>query len=58
LYAVVSKAWKSKSFRPSISFTEVGEKGPDGRSMSITDVVERKASTGHVDQSYNGGRAM
>ncbi|KAK3676368.1 Plasma membrane low glucose sensor [Recurvomyces mirabilis] len=58
LYAVISQAWKSKTFTPTISFTEVGEKGEDGRSMSITDVVDRKASTGHVDQSYDGGRAM
>jgi len=51
LYGIVSKAWKSKQFRPAVSFQEVETTGPTGRSMSLADhaaVQERKRSVAHI----------
>lgn len=52
LYGIVSKAYKSKAFRPAVSFQEVEHTGEGGRSMSLADhaaVQERKRSVAHVD---------
>ncbi|KAK3074176.1 Plasma membrane low glucose sensor [Teratosphaeriaceae sp. CCFEE 6253] len=54
LYGIVSKAWKSKDFRPQISFQEVEESGAGKRKESLTDYSARKASAGHRE----GGRAL
>jgi hypothetical protein len=43
LYATVDKAWKSKSFRPTISFRDVQTAGEKRASMAEED--ERRASS-------------
>lgn len=51
LYGIVSKAWKSKTFRPALSFAEVEEMGDQGRRMSLIEIAaeqERKRSVTHV----------
>lgn len=52
LYAKCDKAWKSKSFIPSVSFQEVRDMGGNGRSQSLADMeagVGRKKSLAQVD---------
>jgi hypothetical protein len=47
LYGVVGKAWKSKSFRPTLHFSEVDQ--TTQRHMSLADIAanqERKRSLG------------
>ena len=59
LYAKVSHAWKSKHFRPTVSFAEVQDVGADYRRQSLADVealAGRKKSVGHVD--HNGSPGM
>ena len=49
LYGIVTQAWKSKSFRPQVSFQDVEEMGDSGRKMSMQDMADatqRKRSTG------------
>jgi SP family sugar:H+ symporter-like MFS transporter len=46
LYGIVSKAWKSKAFRPQVSFADVDHSG-EGRKQSLADIAagqERKRS--------------
>ncbi|KAF2721338.1 high affinity glucose transporter RGT2 [Polychaeton citri CBS 116435] len=53
LYGVVSKAWKSKEFRPQVTFQEVEEVGGAKRNMSLqdaADAVQRKKSMSHVEE--------
>jgi tripartite-type tricarboxylate transporter receptor subunit TctC len=48
LYGIVSKAWKSREFRPAVQFAEIDPK--TGRSMSLSEVAqnqERKRSVQH-----------
>jgi SP family sugar:H+ symporter-like MFS transporter len=48
LYGIISKAWKSKEFRPAVQFAEMDPK--TGRSMSLSEVAqnqERKRSVQH-----------
>ena len=48
LYGIVTKAWKSKAFRPQVSFTEVDHE--QHRHMSLADIAanqERKRSVQH-----------
>lgn len=48
LYGVVSKAWKSKQFRPQVHFSEIDT--AHARSLSLADVAanqERKRSVQH-----------
>jgi MFS transporter, SP family, sugar:H+ symporter len=41
LYGIVTKAWKSKTFRPQVSFQEVEDAGgKGGRSMSMAEMAE------------------
>lgn len=40
LYAVVTKAWKSKYFEPKVSFTEVETHGADVRKTSLAEITE------------------
>lgn len=52
LYAKCDKAWKSKHFVPSVSFQEVRDMGPQGRSQSLADIeagAGRKRSVAQVD---------
>lgn len=47
LYGVVSKAWKSKQFRPTLHFSELDHENQ--RHMSLADIAanqERKRSVG------------
>lgn len=62
LYAKTSAAWKSKGFRPTISFAEVqdvrGSVGGGGRHLSLADIeadVGRKKSVAHVEGGGYGG---
>ncbi|EDU40664.1 AraJ Arabinose efflux permease [Pyrenophora tritici-repentis] len=48
LYGVVTQAWKSKSFRPTVTFADIDQNA--GRGMSLTEVAqnqERKRSVQH-----------
>ena len=48
LYGIVSQAWKSKSFRPQVSFQDVDHSTQ--RHMSLSDIAqnqERKRSVQH-----------
>lgn len=50
LYGVVNKAWKSKQFRPQISYADVDAKTQRG--MSLTEIGEnqtRKRSVQHEE---------
>ena len=47
LYGVVSKAWKSKAFRPTLSFQEVQEGGEKG---DLKEQFERRQSSVAVQQ--------
>lgn len=54
LYGLVDKAWKSKDFRPAVSFREAqvaGDHHTDIRQMSIAQ-SERRASQAQGDVSY------
>jgi MFS family permease len=49
LYGIVSKAWKSKSFRPTLHFSEVDQ---NARHMSLSEIAanqERKRSVGGTE---------
>jgi MFS transporter, SP family, sugar:H+ symporter len=52
LYGMVTKAWKSKEFRPALSFVEAEEMAAQDRKMSIRQMSvaaqERRKSAGHV----------
>jgi MFS transporter, SP family, sugar:H+ symporter len=51
LYLKVPVAWKSKGFKPTVSFQEVAQAGVDTRRMSLADaedaVFRRKSSIAH-----------
>ncbi|EON69607.1 hypothetical protein W97_08867 [Coniosporium apollinis CBS 100218] len=50
LYGIVSQAWKSKSFRPALSFQEVDREASRGMSMSeLAANQERKRSVAHAE---------
>lgn len=52
LYSKTSKAWKSKAFVPTVSYAEVNDVAPHGRSKSLADLEAdaiRKKSVAHVD---------
>lgn len=50
LYGIVSKAWKSKSFRPALSFQEVDREASRGMSLSeLAANQERKRSVAHAE---------
>ena len=54
MYAKESKAWKSTSFVPSVSFQEVRDVAQDARKQSLADIevaATRKRSVAHVDRS-------
>ena len=54
LYGKCDKAWHSKAFVPSISFQDVRDMGPQGRSHSLAEIeadVGRKRSVAQVDNS-------
>jgi len=56
LYSKVDKAYNSKGFVPTVSFTEVQDLGENARSQSLADLevgVERKRSVAHVDTTAN-----
>ena len=50
LYGIVGKAWKSKEFRPAVTFLEVersgSEAGEGGRRESLQEYAARKGSAG------------
>ena len=52
LYGIVGKAWKSKEFRPQVSFVDAqAGAGEGGRKLSIADIAagqERKRSVEHA----------
>ncbi|KAK3717741.1 Plasma membrane low glucose sensor [Vermiconidia calcicola] len=52
LYGIVDKAWKSRAFRPQVSFQEVHDMQKDQRSMSIAEAAERKQSIGHTETKF------
>ena len=52
LYDKTSKAWQSKAFVPTVSYAEVNDLGPQGRSKSLADLeadAVRKKSVAHGD---------
>jgi hypothetical protein len=54
LYDIVSKAWKSRAFRPQVSFHDVEQMEDSKRGMSMSEMAqasERKRSLGHVEQT-------
>ncbi|KAF2012811.1 glucose transporter-like protein [Aaosphaeria arxii CBS 175.79] len=54
LYGIVGKAWKSKAFRPAVSFADVDAE--TGRKSSLADIAatqERKRSVQHEDNTAN-----
>ena len=54
LYAKCDKAWKSKSFVPSVSFQDVRDMGPQDRHQSLADIEAgaiRKKSVAQVDNT-------
>ncbi|KAL8850479.1 MAG: hypothetical protein Q9221_004622 [Calogaya cf. arnoldii] len=65
LYSKCTKAWKSKGFRPTVSYAEVQEvRGSvGGRHASLADIeadASRKRSVAHIDgkdQGYGGEKA-
>jgi sugar porter (SP) family MFS transporter len=55
LYGIVSKAWKSKQFRPAVHFADVDREG--ARGMSLADIAanqERKRSVQHDEAAPVG----
>ena len=53
LYGIVSKAWKSKAFRPQVSFADVDATG-EGRKASLADIAaqqERKRSIASAEHA-------
>lgn len=59
LYGIVSKAWKSKSFRPQVSFRDVEDAGKSGRSMSMVEMAEetqRRQSAASIERQNHGGK--
>lgn len=61
LYGVVSQAWKSKEFRPALSFAEIEQMGEGGRHMSIVEMVavqERKRSIVQMDNLDHAGNEV
>lgn len=50
LYGVVSKAWKSKEFRPTLSFQEVQDAGIAGEKGGLKGEFERRRSSVAVQQ--------
>lgn len=57
LYGTVSQAWKSKQFRPKLSFQEANDMGAAGRNMSLSEVAqeqERKRSISHMEKRVDG----
>lgn len=53
LYGLVSKAWKSREFRPQVSFQDVEDIGGAKRGMSLRDMAEaseRKRSMARVER--------
>jgi hypothetical protein len=58
LYGVVGKAWKSKSFRPTLHFADVDQETQ--RHMSLADIAanqERKRSVQH-DEAVTGQKGV
>ena len=52
LYEVVTKAWKSKAFRPQVSFMDVDKMDGAKRGMSMVEMAEeseRRRSVGSTD---------
>lgn len=52
LYAKTGKAWQSKRFVPTVSYAEVNDIAPQGRTKSLADLEAdaiRKKSVAHVD---------
>jgi SP family sugar:H+ symporter-like MFS transporter len=58
LYGMVSKAWKSKDFKPAVSFQEVEEMHAQDKRMSMRQMSvaaqERRASASHVQPGEKG----
>ena len=56
LYGIVSKAWKSKEFRPQVSFQDVEEMDKSGgRKLSMAemaDATQRKRSMGSTTENH------
>ncbi|KAF2680222.1 general substrate transporter [Lentithecium fluviatile CBS 122367] len=53
LYGIVGKAWKSKDFRPQVSFADVDHTG-EGRKLSLADIAagqERKRSVASAEHA-------
>ena len=49
LYGIVSQAWKSKEFRPQVSFVDVEQMGGAKRGMSLSEMAgesQRRRSVG------------
>ncbi|KAJ4366934.1 Plasma membrane low glucose sensor [Neocucurbitaria cava] len=58
LYGIVNKAWKSKSFRPALSFADVDAEKSRGFSLAdIKDNQERKRSVQH-DETLPGEKGV
>jgi SP family sugar:H+ symporter-like MFS transporter len=55
LYGIVGKAWKSKAFRPQVSFADVDHSGgAEGRKLSIAEIAagqERKRSVASAEHA-------
>ncbi|OCK78589.1 general substrate transporter [Lepidopterella palustris CBS 459.81] len=59
LYGIVSKAWKSKAFRPALSFADYDQERDRGMSLSqIAEGQQRKRSVAHVENGGNNGLGM
>ena len=53
LYGIVTKAWKSREFRPALSFQDVDEMQGEKRGMSLADMqresVRRRSTQGQPE---------
>lgn len=56
LYGLVSKAWKSKSFRPALSFQEVQESGIGEKKGSLAEFERRRSSVAVQQENVETGK--
>lgn len=54
LYGIVTKAWKSKDFRPQLSFQDVDDMGEEKRHMSMQDMANASVRKRSVDHNEAG----
>jgi SP family sugar:H+ symporter-like MFS transporter len=60
LYGLVSKAWQSKAFRPTVRFAEVEKDGERARGASLAEIAaaqeRRRSSVVQAEGKYGVGQ--